>query len=514
MAYIINKFNGTQLLSVEDGTVDNTTDIKFVGKNYSGYGEIQNENMLHLMEHFAGTAAPTKAIPGQIWFDSSLNKLKFYTGANWKATGGAQVSATEPTGLTTGDLWFKSDTNQIYVRTAADEFELVGPQAAGSGTTQLKSVTVQDNGNVEHAIVVALVEDNAQFIISDSEFTLKSSQAATVPVGVNATNFPKVKKGITLLNTSTLGITTDAGQTDEPVIWGTASDALRLGGILASDYITVNDTDFTSLVTFADAGFKVGDDRDLAVKIVDGNIASIQNEVGEEIRLGAKLTTDPSPKYLVKIINSASEKGLLPYAYDAVDTSLQYNLGSSTLKWNEIHGVSFKGTADQANLLQVGSAYRSASNTWTDASQNDTVAVRDSSGNIVANEFTGVASRARYADLAEKYTTGETELPAGTAVAVGADDCCEVVPAKSSDICIGVVSTDPAYMMNSEAEGQYIGLKGRVPVRVKGAVKKGQAVYAWEDGVCSTIQTTALVGVALESNSNEEEKLVECVLKT
>ena len=38
--------------------------------------------------------------------------------------------------------------------------------------------------------------------------------------------------------------------------------------------------------------------------------------------------------------------------------------------------------------------------------------------------------------------------------------------------------------MNADAEGQAIGLKGRLPVRVKGAVKKGDAVYAWEDGVC------------------------------
>jgi hypothetical protein len=68
--------------------------------------------------------------------------------------------------------------------------------------------------------------------------------------------------------------------------------------------------------------------------------------------------------------------------------------------------------------------------------------------------------------------------------------------------------------MNSEAEGQAIALKGRVPVRITGAVRKGQPVYAWENGVCSTIATTALIGVALESNSNEGEKLVECVLKT
>ena len=48
MAYIINRFSGAQLLSLEDGTVDNTTDLKLIGKNYSGYGEAQNENFLFL----------------------------------------------------------------------------------------------------------------------------------------------------------------------------------------------------------------------------------------------------------------------------------------------------------------------------------------------------------------------------------------------------------------------------------------------------------------------------------
>ena len=128
-------------------------------------------------------------------------------------------------------------------------------------------------------------------------------------------------------------------------------------------------------------------------------------------------------------------------------------------------------------------------------------------------KFIGTATEAEYADLAEKYSTVE-ELPAGTAVAVGTDATdAEVVPASASSFCIGVVSTDPALMMNSKAEGQYIGLKGRLPVRVKGPVAKGQAVYAMADGVSTTIATTALVGIALETNSAEEEKLVECVLK-
>ena len=142
-----------------------------------------------------------------------------------------------------------------------------------------------------------------------------------------------------------------------------------------------------------------------------------------------------------------------------------------------------------------------------------TVVSRDASGNFSAGTITATATAAQYADLAEKYTTVNGDLPAGTAVAVGVHDNYEVTPASASDFCIGVVSTDPAYMMNSEADGQYIGLKGRLPVRVIGPVSKGQAVYAYTNGVCRTISTNALVGIALESNSNEEEKLVECVLK-
>ena len=73
MAYQIDRYNNTLLTNVEDGTVDQTTDIKLVGKNYAGYGEIQNENFLHLLENFSGTSQPPKAISGQV----SLSLLCF-----------------------------------------------------------------------------------------------------------------------------------------------------------------------------------------------------------------------------------------------------------------------------------------------------------------------------------------------------------------------------------------------------------------------------------------------------
>jgi hypothetical protein len=76
MAYQIDRFNGTFLVSVDDQTLNSTaTDLRFVGRNYSGYGEIENENFLHLLENFANTSAPPKAITGQIWYDSSNKKI-------------------------------------------------------------------------------------------------------------------------------------------------------------------------------------------------------------------------------------------------------------------------------------------------------------------------------------------------------------------------------------------------------------------------------------------------------
>ena len=77
MAYTVNKFDGTLIATVEDGTIDNTTNLRFIGKNYAGYGEIQNENFLHMLENFAGGTAPSRPVAGQMWYDSATAKLKF-----------------------------------------------------------------------------------------------------------------------------------------------------------------------------------------------------------------------------------------------------------------------------------------------------------------------------------------------------------------------------------------------------------------------------------------------------
>ena len=146
MAYTIDRYSGVTLTTVEDGTVDQTTDIKLVGKNYAGYGEIQNENFLHLLENFSGTSQPPKAISGQIWFDATASKLKFYDGSRFRTTGGAEVSATQPAGLASGDLWWDSTNQQLYAYSGSG-FVLIGPQGSGTTVTQMKSVTIRDVTN-------------------------------------------------------------------------------------------------------------------------------------------------------------------------------------------------------------------------------------------------------------------------------------------------------------------------------------------------------------------------------
>jgi hypothetical protein len=355
----------------------------------------------------------------------------------------------------------------------------------------MQSLEVLDTTSATRGIIAAVIEDETIYVISPTQFDLNASQTA-----LKAQGFDRIVKGITLRNTklATAGVTSEADR-----FHGTATNAEKLGGISAANYVQTGagNTVFASAVETPDSGLLVGDSQDFQFKIdsngFDGVIQNITNNgtIKLKVTSGAGVLTH---------VGTVTATGVVP----AADNT--FTLGSPSLGWSNVYAANFTGEASKAATLRVGSDFRSASSSAT----NNTVAVRDATGNIAANLFQGTATQARYADLAEKYTTAE-ELPAGTAVAVGGD--AEVKPANASNHCIGVVSTDPAYMMNSEAEGQYIGLKGRLPVRVKGPVSKGQAVYAWQDGVSTTIASTAMVGIALESNSDEGEKLVECVLK-
>ena len=503
MAYTIDTYSNSRSWKIEDGTIDQTTDLKLVGKNYAGYGEIQNENFVFLLENFAGQTEPPRKTAGQIWFDTGNSKLKFYDGTKWRTTGGAEVSSSIPTGLKQGDFWWDTANEQLYTYNGGD-FVLIGPQSAGSGQTQIVSRSVRDTTGSLRNVITGVVDDTVVFTVSGTEFLLDSADTDSNIVG-----FDRIRQGLTLTNTinSTGGVTSGGYR-----FWGTASNAEKLGSIPASDYVQTNNAIFNGLAQFrSNSGIQIGPDGDASFRIENQTQTVIANETGNQIVFKAKDTFGTVKNPAIIQYNA-----LIP-GQDNGQLNENASIGLTDAKWPEIFAEKITGVTSYSTAMVPSNITRISdvvtSYTLSETTNAFTVAARDSEGDLTARYFKGIATEAWYADLAEKYSTSE-ELPAGTVVCVSTDENFEVEPAKRGSNAIGVVSTDPALMMNSGAEGQYIGLKGRLPVRIIGAVKKGDTVYVDSNGCASTeINGGCVVGVALASNPNESEKLVECVLK-
>jgi hypothetical protein len=500
MSYTITRTNGAQVAVVADGTIDATLDLKLIGKNYAGYGGVQNENFVYLLENFASNNPPARPIPGQVWFDSGTSKLKFYDGNKFRTTGGAEIKETAPTGLTVGDFWFDTVNKQLWAFTGAtnEPYTLIGPQGvAGSQTiTQMRSVSLLDDTGTAHAVIQAIDDDVTIFTISTEEFTLNDVN----PID----GFTKIRQGVTLCYTND-DATNNLGQTQTGHrFWGTSTDSERLGGLLATSFIRADGANFTNPVNFSHAGFTVGDPQALLrIYNKDETTPTIYNQQGKEIVFKTTVSgneTTSNIKFTGR--TDTTYVDILP------SITLVSNIGSENFQFKNVYADKFKGTADKADLLSVNGNYRSAS---TDSSIN-TIAARDSNGYINAVVFQGVATSANYADLAENYLAdGEYEV--GTVLMVGGEK--EVTPCQVGFRAVGPVSEKPAHLMNSGLEGgTAIALKGRVPVKVIGNVIKGQRMVAGANGTAQAAMgnTADVFAIALESNSEAGVKLVECLI--
>ena len=126
---------------------------------------------------------------------------------------------------------------------------------------------------------------------------------------------------------------------------------------------------------------------------------------------------------------------------------------------------------------------------------------------MYATDFIGVATRTQNADLAEIY---ETDLRFEVGTVIGLDEN-DYKPFDLKCGYIGVISDKPGMILNENTEGICIALKGQTPVKVLGAVKKGDYLEAAGNGFarsCGKAIPKIKVGVALESNDDSNIKLV------
>jgi hypothetical protein len=183
---------------------------------------------------------------------------------------------------------------------------------------------------------------------------------------------------------------------------------------------------------------------------------------------------------------------------------LQSNTSTLKLQVNDVSQPNLKADISFVNSSQsltLGGLSAPALIPKTDNVSNLGIATRKWN-NVYANFFVGTATQAQYADLAEKYVA-DAEYGPGTVLEFGGEF--EVTLAQDGTRAVaGVVSTNPAYLMNSECAGNHVvalALQGRVPCKVRGKIRKGDILVSGGSGYARPSQNPGIgtiIGKALQ----------------
>jgi len=600
MSYLINKSDGSILLTLQDGSLDTTTSLGLLGKNYVGYGEVQNENFIFLLENFANQSPPSRPIRGQTWFDTSNSLLNIYNGSLWSPVGAAISSLSEPSGVT-GSLWLKNDTNQLYVYVNDIlRWQLVGPESVKDfGLTKAQSKILKDDQNNDHPVILLLVNDKVQAIVSSSEFVIGGSNlisgfsnlspgitmsALSVFTGAligNSTTSTRLEtartiNGVIFDGQNNITITANttnslvrgtyligqnfngssqstwavdassdniigkvvardsAGDFSAGNITATEFIGLHRGNVSVSsgtsnfDRIVCNSVEGAAFTGNAFSASRLSTGRTINGTLFDGT-QNIIVTANAETLTGSRLANNVSESSLnvVGILNSLAvqDVGITVGTNDKI--RVYVSGGSSFIEDLNGKGLNFTirdvvRVGNRATLSFLTSAQSlsvgglNAPSVLPDINNNINLGANNRKfANVYATTFQGVATSAQYADLAENYAADRL-YDFGTVLEFGGDN--EVTEATDfTDKIAGVVSQNPAYLMNSSSSYKHtvsVALQGRVPCKVKGTVKKGDMMVSAGEGYARAEKNPKIgtvIGKSLE-NFEGSSGIIEVVV--
>ena len=230
MAYTINLTDGTVFATITDGTINTSSAMTLVGKNYAGYGEFLDENFIHLLENGANTTAPASPLTGQLWWDKTNLLLKVYNGTIFKTISAATSSASQPSSNVTGDLWYDTTNQQLKVYTGAS-FLVVGPgYSQAQGTSGAIPETILNNVGATRYITSLYVNNVRVAIVYDG--------ASFTPEAALVVAFPTIYPGVTL-----------SASVSGAVFAGSATNAQLLDSLDSSQFMrTDTNTSSTGIV--------------------------------------------------------------------------------------------------------------------------------------------------------------------------------------------------------------------------------------------------------------------------
>jgi hypothetical protein len=223
MSYTINlTANNAIYTTVLDGTVNQTTGLNLIGRNYTNYGQAQNENFVKLLENFADNQDPRVTsgallpLKGTLWYDTGNRVLKVLNGVDFVPVSGRTVSSTAPTlSVSVGDQWYDA-ANQQLKQWSGTAWVVIGPTYSNAqGKTGAFAETLIDVGNANHSVVSEYANGQLVSITSNDTFDLSLPYYGfnTITAGVNSANSAVISENLTVGAVTELGDdTTVSGQ--------------------------------------------------------------------------------------------------------------------------------------------------------------------------------------------------------------------------------------------------------------------------------------------------------------
>jgi hypothetical protein len=273
MTYTIRHANGLNPITVSDNTFDNSTSVYLIGRNYSNYGELFDQNFLWIMEHWASNVSPANPTIGQIWYDLGGNGvpplLKVYTPKKlWKSIVTVYSAVAAPLLPDVGDLWMDTSvplSPGLYIYTV-NGWLLVGPYTAGIG--QIVSEVIYDKQGRPHNVISAKILGKRYWILSpDQTFEPRDF----------ISGFSHIDPGLNLISQTAL---TNVRFT------GRATDSDRLDGLYSWQFMRTDvDTGTVGTLTVDnDTGLFVGLNNHFNIGASGNNTKLTSNFVNGDLR--------------------------------------------------------------------------------------------------------------------------------------------------------------------------------------------------------------------------------------
>ncbi len=507
--------NGVIPVTVASGQVDSSTySLALVGRNVSNYGQYFAQNTIRHLENFAHNIEPSPStkLEGQLWYDTGTEVLRVWDGTEWKATTGITLSTTPPSRIANGTAYFNTvdDKLRVYDGTSFKVAGYAGEVSSAYSSTSSVGSPSNYGTKIRNIYLKEAITNTPRAVLAITY--VNDSANGSVNQGTTSTAFGKETIMAIFSDHSAFDVSSTGASDTELESISYYAELNGLGGIGTRIYPGLNlrsEYDSTSL--------SLSERAYVSYKLNTGTFGS----EGSNIDAGNVIHTSSSyiPARSDLSIGSSSSRfvdtytgalylgnGTTGYLYTAGNVAI----GNSASRISTIHTAQFN----------VSGNVSFATGTATDAVSTNTantLVLRDTNGSFAANVVTATATAARYADLAEIYAS-DAEYAPGTVVKLGGSaEITQTTHVEDMNV-FGVISTDPAYLMNSEATGLPVALKGRVPVKVVGQVVKGERlVSSGTPGVAmalgfSEYDPRKVIGRSLENKTTEELGVVEAVI--